>query len=279
MDDRTSARTRREKGSSTTRVLSLLDLFTPSAPVWTVDMIQQELGLARATAYRYARELSDAGFLVPASGGGYVLGPRFIVFDRQIRMADPLLKVGIPVMEGMRSAVGGSQLLATYYGDHVLTAYEDRTDDSLYTTMERGRPFSLFRGAPSKAILAHLPLQQLKNVFLSHSETIASEGLGENWAEFRDQMKLLKRQPYVIGRGEIDSALIGLAAPIFRVPGVLAGSLCFIRGKASCPPDVEGRLGLLVAETAARISGGIQALGNSSLGEPLAYPTARLARP
>lgn len=273
-----SETTKRAKSSSATRVLGLLDLFTPAAPVWTVEAIQHELGLARATAYRYARELSDAGFLVAAAGGGYVLGPRFIVFDRQIRMGDPLLRVGIPVMESMRDQVGGSQLLATYYGDHVLTVYEDRTDPALQTTMERGKPFPLFRGAPSKAILAHLPLQKLKDIYLTHAETISREGMGANWTEFRDVIRGLRRRSYVAGRGELDPALIGYAAPVFRAPKLLAGSLCFVCSADRETPELEQRLGALVAETAQRISEEMQKLGLADPNSLLAYPTSRAGR-
>src|SRR5438270_9424812 len=93
--------------TSATRVLGILDLFTPETPVWTVDLLVERLGLGRATIYRYIRALCDAGFLVPVSGAGYVLGPRFIEFDRSIRLADPLLHIVPPVMAELRDVVNG----------------------------------------------------------------------------------------------------------------------------------------------------------------------------
>jgi DNA-binding IclR family transcriptional regulator len=73
--------------TSITRVLGILDLFTPDTPVWTVDALVEYLSLGRATIYRYVKALCDAGFLVPVAGAGYVLGPRFIEFDRSIRLS------------------------------------------------------------------------------------------------------------------------------------------------------------------------------------------------
>ena len=81
-------------GTRSSRVLSILDLFTVEAPRWTVDMMAGRVAVAPATVYRYVRDLCTAGFLVQAAGGGYVLGPRFVEVDRQIRIADPLLRVG-----------------------------------------------------------------------------------------------------------------------------------------------------------------------------------------
>jgi DNA-binding IclR family transcriptional regulator len=143
--------------TSITRVLGILDLFTLETPVWTVDLLVERLVLGRATVYRYVRALCDAGFLVPVSGAGYVLGPRFIEFDRSIRLADPLLQIVPPVMADLREAVNGAQLLCAFYGLRVLCVLQDKTDPNITMSMERGRPFSLFQGSPSRVILAHLP--------------------------------------------------------------------------------------------------------------------------
>ena len=100
--------------TSIARVLGILDLFTPDAPVWTVDMLVDRLLVGRATIYRYIRALCDAGFLVAVSRAGYVLGPRFIEFDRSIRMADPLLQI-VPLVsakrpDGKRGKTPGTQV-------------------------------------------------------------------------------------------------------------------------------------------------------------------------
>ncbi|HEY8290285.1 MAG TPA: helix-turn-helix domain-containing protein, partial [Acetobacteraceae bacterium] len=117
--------------TSIARVFGILDLFTPESSVWTVDMLVERLQLARATVYRYVRSLCDGGFLVPVSGAGYVLGPRFIEFDRNIRLADPLLQIVPPVMAELRDRVNGAQLLCTFYGLRVLTVLQDKTDPNI----------------------------------------------------------------------------------------------------------------------------------------------------
>lgn len=212
--------------TSITRVLGILDLFTPETPVWTVDMLVDRLGLARATVYRYIRALCDAGFLVPVSGAGYVLGPRFIEFDRSIRLADPLLHIVPPVMAELRDVVNGGQLLCAFYGLRVLTVLQDKTDTAITMSMERGRPFPLFQGSPSRVILAHLPAYQLRNLALNHQAAIAAAGLGTNWVEFRDGLRAIRRTGYLVA-SDIDKALVGISAPIFHAPGAVAASLAW----------------------------------------------------
>jgi len=271
--------TRRRAGqgeTSAARVLGILDLFTPEAPVWTVDMIVERLGLARATLYRYVRALCDSGFLVPVSGAGYVLGPRFIEFDRNIRLADPLLRIAPPVMAELRDIVAGGQLLCTFYGLRVLTVLQDKTDPTITMSMERGRPFSLFRGSPSRVILAHLPTYQLRNLALSHRAEIEAAGLGATWTEFRDRLRAIRRTGYLVA-SDIDHALVGISAPIFHAPGAVTASLCLVRVKERVTAADAAFLGGVAVEAAGRISRELQAFrpGRAEAGVA-AFPISRL---
>ncbi len=239
--------------TSITRVLGILDLFTPDTSVWTVDMLVKRLTLGRATVYRYIRALCDTGFLVPVSRAGYVLGPRFIEFDRSIRLADPLLHIVPPIMAELREVVNGAQLLCAFYGLRVLTVLQDKTDPNITMSMERGRPFPLFQGAPSRVILAHLPTYQLRNLALNHQAAISEAGLGENWGEFRDGLRAIRKAGYLVA-SDIDKALVGIAAPIFHAPGAVTASLCLVRLKEDVTGADAAFLGQLAMDACQRIS-------------------------
>jgi DNA-binding IclR family transcriptional regulator len=262
--------------TSITRVLGILDLFTPEIPVWTVDLLVERLQLARATIYRYLRALCDAGFLVPVAGAGYVLGPRFIEFDRSIRLADPLLQIVPPVMAELRDVVNGAQLLCAFYGLRVLSVLVDKSDPDITMSMERGRPFPLFQGSPSRVILAHLPTYQLRNLALNHQREIAAAGLGETWAEFRDGMRAIRRTGYLVA-SDIDKALVGISAPIFHAPGAVAASLCLVRLKENVTAEDAAFLGRLAVDACQRISRELQAFrpGNADTAAP-AFPISRV---
>ena len=262
--------------TSITRVFGILDLFTPDTPVWTADLLMEQLGLARATIYRYVRALCDAGFLAAVSGAGYVLGPRFIEFDRSIRLADPLLQIVPPVMAELRDVVNGGQLLCAFYGLRVLSVLQDKTDPNITMSMERGRPFSLFTGSPSRVILAHLPTYQLRNLALNHQKEIAAAGLGEGWQAFRDNMRAIRRTGFVAA-SDIDKALIGISAPIFQAPGAVSASLCLVRTKENVPPEQVAFLGELAMKAAQRISRELQAFRPVRADRtPLSAPVSRV---
>lgn len=245
--------------SSSERVLGVMDLFTETAPSWSVEGMAKKLGLARTTAYRYAKTLTDAGFLTSLNAGVYVLGPRIIQLDRQIRLNDPLLQAAPPLMDAIRKQAAGIQLLCSYYGDHVLCIHDVRVDKDVPSGYDRGRPFPLFLGAPSRIILAFLPQRQLKELMLNHAADIARAGLGNDWQEFNRNMKAVQQAGYFAARGEINTDTYGISAPILHTKGI-AGSLTIGRRLAHLKEREIPSLIELTVETAGKISQAIQAI-------------------
>ncbi|MBV1868617.1 MAG: helix-turn-helix domain-containing protein [Marinosulfonomonas sp.] len=241
------------KKSSADKVLGIVDLFTEEIPAWTVEMLIKELGLTRATTYRYVKALYDAGFIVPGAGSSYVLGPRFIQIDRQIMRSDPLLRAARPLLDANRSKLIGAKILSGFYGDRVLSIHVDKIDNDIALTMERGRSFPLIYGSPSLVILAYLPAYQLRNVYNANAEKIAGQRLGTSWQEFRAEMKKIRKAGHRVG-GYDQGSVIGVAAPIFHAPKAVSTSLCYVRNRDICTEsDIENLIGQ-VTETAAKIS-------------------------
>jgi DNA-binding IclR family transcriptional regulator len=247
-------------GTTTDRVLGILDLFTEDEPVWTAEAVVERLQSTRSTVYRYLRALIASGFLAQVGGGGYALGPRIIELDRQIRIADPLLRVAPPVMAARREEVAGTQLLCRYYGARVFSVFEDRSDPRIETSFDRGRPFPLFRGAASRTILANLPQAQLQRLFLHHAGDIAAAGYGRTWPEFRDALKAIRRRGFAV-LSDIDPEVIGVSAPIFAAPEVVTASLVLARLKSEATErDIE-RLSAIAVDSTRRISEQLQKSG------------------
>ena len=234
-----------------------MDLFTETHPVWSVEAMVDQLRSTRSTVYRHVRTLVAAGFLAQAGRAGYALGPRIIELDRQIRVADPLLRVAPPVMAAQRDRVAGTQLLCRFYGVRVLSIFEERSDPRIETSFDRGRPFSLFRGSASRAILANLPPSQLQRLFLHHAQEIAAAGYGATWPAFRASLRAIRRNGYAV-LSDIDPEVIGVSAPIFTAPDVVTASLVLARLKREVTEREIGELADLAVASTSRISALLQ---------------------
>ena len=150
-------------------------------------------------AYRYLKELCDAGLLVPQSGGQYGLGPRIIELERLVALTDPLYLAGRAVLKG-RSREDSAYLLQNLYEDKVLCIYKEGPDVLEHAGRRtvilraRGQPFPLFQGSGSLALLAFLPHHRIRQTYLRSAQAIAAAGLGEDWAAFRRALAAIRRR-------------------------------------------------------------------------------------
>ena len=201
-------------------MLAVLDLFTEQRPVHSAEDITGRLKYTRPTGYRYVRELVGAGLLVRCPGG-YALGPRIIELDWLIRTHDPVLTAsGAAVRElAMKTGCGVTQM--GLYGERIVTIRHEPGPEPLQIGFDRGRPMLLFRGAPSKAILAYLPRARLERLYRKHHD-------GGGFARFAAEMQAIRKTGYAVSFGELDPGKVGIGAPIFRRDRSVAGSICLV---------------------------------------------------
>lgn len=210
---------------SLTKMLSILDLFVPDKPIWSTNDIIKALETSRSTGYRYIKTLNSADLLSAVGNGYYVLGPRIIELDLQIRNTDPLLRASKGVLEQLVEATGHSALLCMLYRNSVLCIKEQLAPLSPENMFSRGQRRSLFRGAASKVILANLPNHRLRSIYNHSRDSIEEAGLGSTWMDFRDNLSRIRKDGYVITKGEFISGVFGVSAPIFNSDNMILGSL------------------------------------------------------
>jgi DNA-binding IclR family transcriptional regulator len=260
----------RRAESSGDRLLSVLELFSDDQPRWTVEEAAQRLQTSVPTAYRYFKSLARVGLISPGSRAGYTLGPAIIEMDRQIRLRDPLLRAGRPVMEDLiRYSPEGSVInLCCLFRDRIICVHHVISlGPQTGMSYERGRPMPLFRGAPGKIVLAHLPMRNLKALFEGHAKEIKTVGLGQNWDLFKNTLRAMRRAGSCITHGEIDQERVGVAAPIFASDGSILGSLSFGLPAYRAEETLIGRIVPLTTAGAREIERGMQA-GEISRMEP-----------
>ena len=213
--------------SSLSRMLAILDLFGETAPALSAEDIVARLGYSRPTGYRYVRELVSAGLLV-RSAGGYALGPRIIELDWHIRQSDPVLAASRGIVRDLAVRSGCSVTQMGMYGERIVTIHHEQGAEPLAISYDRGRPMPLFRGGPSRAILAWLPRARQERLFERHSDELPEPVRELGFARFADELQAVRRAGYAVSFGELDLDNVGLAAPVFRGDRGVSGSLCLV---------------------------------------------------
>jgi DNA-binding IclR family transcriptional regulator len=233
------------------RYVSVLRLFDEEHSEWTVSQIAAALAVPASTVYRTVREMLAAEFLEPTTEAHYRLGARFIEFDRLVRVTDPLYREGTAVLRDVvvQARVPCVAILARLYDDTVMCIADYRaTEDSVYTSYERGRPRPLTRGATSKVILAQLPPRRLVKLLDNTSKKAGPSA--KNESKFRDELVGIRKRGYAITRGEVDKHVVGIAAPVSVPERALTGSISLVVPAAILDETLERRLVHLVVSSA-----------------------------
>ncbi|MGD9942854.1 MAG: IclR family transcriptional regulator [Burkholderiaceae bacterium] len=200
------------------RMTDILDLFSESVTLLTAEQIAERVRISRPTAFRYARELTQAGFLANYAGR-YSLGARIITLDHRIRESDPVLRLARDVMAGLASETACGVILCRMYNEDVINVHHEAGFDEVATSFGRGRPLPLFRGAGSKIMLAYLPQPRLKRIYERHRNEPQLKSLAGDWPAFRAYFKAIRDRGHYVSIQEIEDMTIGVAAPVL-VPGM-----------------------------------------------------------
>lgn len=238
------------------RVLALLDVFADGESVLTAEELTARTGNPHATAYRYIRELCEAGLMVRLPHG-YALGPRIIEWDLRMRTSEPLLAASRGRVDRLVADTGLELLLSQLYGDRVVNVHYEHNAANAPLALGRGRAMPLFRGSTSRVILAHLPTRQLRRLHDAHAQDADVRAIGADWKAFSRTLAEVRRRGFQVSTGELGTDRVGIAAPIFGERGRVLGSLTLIGPAARVQAFREDYITRLVVEAAAEITHGI----------------------
>lgn len=217
--------------SSLTRMLAVLDLFTGDTPSWTAEAIAEHLDYSVPTVYRYVRELCGAGLLRGESGANFVLGPKIIELDYQIRTGDPLITSGRDSMRKLADATGCDVVLVTDCGGHVVTIHQEFGTEGISASYGRGRRMPLFRGAMSKCLLAALPRPQLRKLYTQNMDEAHREKFSESWETLLAETRQIRQDGFAVSQGELDAENVGIAVPLTSASHKIVAAMGFIMSK------------------------------------------------
>lgn len=212
------------------RALRALALFTADRPSWTVDALAGALGTSASSTYRAVQELCAAELLSPLPGAGYGLGPAVLLYDRLLRLTDPLLAAAPPVLRGLLDATTQSAVavLCRRFRGQVLCIHQEPGDGPHpAAAYDRGVVMPLFRGATSRAVLAWLDPRALRRL---HAAEKDAAGLPP-WPEFAGVLRGIRQAGTCVTHGELTQGSVGVAAPILAGRHV-AGSVALVASEA-----------------------------------------------
>ena len=248
-----------EQGRSvTSKVVSLLDAFLPSARELSLNELADRTGLPLSTTYRLATQLVQWGGLERGAGGGYRIGLRLWEIGSLAAGGSTLQAAVSPFMQDLYDATHESVQLAIRSGHQALYIDKIAGPRSTPIAVRRAGRLPLHATGVGKVLLAHAPADFVEEFieaglrrYTAHT-IVGSIPLRRTLAEIR-------RTGIGFAREELTLGSVSVAAPVFDASGSAVAAISLVL------PSTTANLGRLAPAVRAVSLGASRDLRNRSM--------------
>jgi DNA-binding IclR family transcriptional regulator len=237
------------------KVVALLDAFSPTAIELSLCDLARITGLPMSTTYRLASELVAWGGLERADGGsGYRIGVRLWELGALAPRSADLHHVAMPYMQDLYDATRENVHLAVREGREALYVDTIAGRGAVPVRSRRGGRLPLHATGVGKVLLAHAPDELVREIVEAGLErytahTIVAPG------HLRRVLAEVRRTGIAYGREELDLGLLSVASPVVDASGSVVAALSVVLRTGRIDPR---RLGPAVHTAALSTSRSLQ---------------------
>ncbi|WP_162354564.1 IclR family transcriptional regulator [Natrialba swarupiae] len=207
----------------------------------TLTELEENIDLSLGTLQTYMNTLCANG-LVIKEGRTYRLAHQFLTYGEHVRNNLPLYRAGREVADTIAHETGKNAHLITHHNGQEVTVYqsfgEGAVGSDIYIWHQAKLVWQLHWSASGKAILAHLPQEDVAEVVEEHGLERRTPNTITDDQKLYDELEQIREQGYALNDEEEISGLRAVAAPIHDPDHDLVGSVS-ISAPISQMPDEE----------------------------------------
>ncbi|SFJ51793.1 transcriptional regulator, IclR family [Bosea sp. OK403] len=203
--------------------ISLLMLVADQPDLGLSDL-SRRLKAGKARVYRQLKTLEERGLVVCAEPNRtYRLGPSALTLGAKASRQIDLVAMAKPFLSRLGEKLQETAQLRMLDGDETMcvASWEPVRDLHVQGLIGRKRP--LYAGA-GKVILAHLPKQEQSRI-LSHARQRFTANTLVDGEQLKAALERIVHEGFGVSHGEINSDLVSVAAPVFKLGGAIAGAI------------------------------------------------------
>jgi len=210
-----------------TRTLMVLRFLASQPDPVPLDRLASALDLPRSTAYHLVNAMIDQGFVTHiAEERRYCLGvAAFEVGIGYARQA-PLQRIAHRPLAALVDLIGQSAHLAVPHGRDVLYVLEERAPGRAPLVTDVGVRLPAHLTASGRAILAAMPLSQVRALYPDKSAFVDRHGRGpQSLSALRSVLSETRRRGYATEDGEVTPGFASVAAAVLDHNGTPLGGI------------------------------------------------------
>jgi len=208
------------------RVIQILEAVALSRAGLRHAEIAQTLQIPKGSLSRLLADLVAQEYLTPKEDGKqYLLGPQVLVLARHYIAGLDLVQMGRSIVSELVVRTGESGEIAVRRGDEVIIVYREVSSRSLSSCMQIGDRAPLYATAAGKAILAHLPPEEIDAYLSSRRFQALTRKTVTSLAALRGELEAIRAGAVAYSREEHTEGIVAMALPVFGFDGLVAGSI------------------------------------------------------
>jgi len=219
----------------------------------SVSAIAASQGVHRTTAFRVLQRLEAEGF-VARDGGLWSLGPTLVQIGARALGQLSLREEARPVMQRLAETSGESVQLTIRAGDDMMAVDAVESPQAVRVGLPLGNRAPLYCTATGKAILAHLPGDEVDEYLDRVRFEPRTRHTVLDKAVFRRQLAEVAAQGYAVNDEESIEGVVFVAAPVLETRGLPVAVLVLGAPAMRLRREDFARHGAMVRQAAAQIS-------------------------
>lgn len=238
------------------RALQVLTYLADADEAVTVKEAAAALGLAASTTHRLLNLLKDDGFVSGNTANrSYDVGPQFYRIAARLTNRVGVVNIAQNTVQDMAAYYDETVLFGLYLPNERAMSFAARGDGKKALTyrIEMNTPISVVWGASGKALLAHLPEDEIAVILSQEGPAPATGRLPPDFDALVIELRAIRRNGFSVSISEKLPGARGIAAPVFGPDGVI-GSLCLTSPADRVNDQDLTRIGEEIAATADRLS-------------------------
>jgi DNA-binding IclR family transcriptional regulator len=213
--------------SVTSKVLALLDAFSPSSPALTLSELARRAGLALPTAHRRVAELVEWGALERGDDGRYRIGLRLWEVGSLAPRGLGLREVAMPIMEDLYEITHENVQLAVRQGLRLVFVERIAGRHAVPVLTRVGGRFALHATGVGLVLLAYAPADVQEKVLAAPLEWYTELTITDP-NRLRRTLAAVRRDGYAVSDRQVTMDSYSVAAPIHGPDGAVVAAVSLV---------------------------------------------------
>ncbi|MFB6131758.1 MAG: IclR family transcriptional regulator [Salinigranum sp.] len=189
-----------------------------------ITALSERTGIPNSTVHRYLSELLNNGYVVK-KGQKYHLSLRFLQLGEYVRNREFVSDIIKPKVRQIAVQTGEHATFAVNEDGAGVVVYTESGNNAVKTGIRVGQRIPLHCFAAGKAILAHLPEEDVERIVDERGLPSYTENTITDWEELMEELDEIREQKYALDAGEYVDGLLSVAAPVHGPDEQILGAL------------------------------------------------------